>query len=103
MRIDPNAWLLTLPAALALIQLALQPADHVVKRLCREAVRLEASAWQQLAGGGGVGANSAPPPGERFARVSAACQRFAFKAAVGALLMTSLASLAAFVGALPAG
>jgi len=101
-RIDPNAWLLTLPAALALIQLALQPADHVVKRICREAVRLEMSAWQQLAGGGGVKASDAAPPGERLARVSATCQRLAFRAAVAALLVTSLASLAAFVGALPA-
>src|SRR4051812_47370325 len=44
-RIDPHAWLITLPLTVALIQLYFQPTNHIVKRWWSDLSRWEVQTW----------------------------------------------------------
>jgi hypothetical protein len=92
-KINPHAWLLTIPITIGLVQVYLQPADNIFKRLWREFTRLESFVWERL----GL------PTSLSVARDNTG-QRHLRKAMFGLIVAgfacASLASFGAFVGVL---
>ena len=91
MKIDPYAWLLTVPATVALIQIYFQPADHLIKRLWREFTHCESLIWERFGW-------------SAIDRVESARQirnTIMYAAVVTGFAIASLASFGAFVGIVP--
>jgi hypothetical protein len=87
---DPHAWVLTIPLTIALIGFFQQPAESPIKRWFGELERREALGWERL----GLPAAFHPSNAE-------------FRAALTGLLLAglaiaSLASVASFLGLIPA-
>ena len=49
-RIDPYAWLLTLPLTLAMVWLYVQPAEHYIKQVWRDLMMRQEHGWMLLTG-----------------------------------------------------
>ncbi|MCI0365841.1 MAG: hypothetical protein L0Y44_14985 [Phycisphaerales bacterium] len=94
MKVDPYVWIVTLPLAVAAVQLYFQPPDHVLKRLWRRAVEMEMFAWRRF--GWQV------PPRWAMLHEHQLGRRASFVLMIMALAVCSLVSLAAFVGVVPA-
>ena len=90
MRIDPHAWLLTVPLTIGLVQLYLLPAESFAKRCWRFVDQSEALVWHSI--GGKPAFHSNP-----------LARKAAFALLLFALAMSSVASFAAFIGWMPAG
>lgn len=86
MRIDPHAWLLTFPMTIGLAQLYLLPAESFAKRCWRRVNQAEAIAWQGLGGR------------KQLLCEGSLARKAAFALMFMGLLMSSLASFAAFIG-----
>ena len=91
MKIDPYAWLLTVPTTIALVQLYFQPADHLLKRLWRDFVRCESLVWERMGW-------STP---EKMRSGHSLRNTIIFAAAVTGFAIASLASFGAFIGFVP--
>ena len=88
MRIDPHAWLLTAPLTVTLVRLYFLPAESFAKRCWRQVTEAETVGWERLVGR------------------SLRADQFAMRKAVFcimllALLLSSAASFAVFIGLLP--
>lgn len=95
MKIDPYAWLLTVPLTIALMQIWFLPAEHVVKRVWRNFQEAEADVWFRLHLG-----LWRPEPGS-ISGWSLLNRRAAHHVLVAVFALTSLASFATFIGVLP--
>jgi len=87
-RIDPHAWLLTAPLTVTLVRLYFLPAESFAKRCWRQVTEAETVGWERLVGR------------------SLRADQFAMRKAVFcimllALLLSSAASFAVFIGLLP--
>lgn len=87
MQIDPYAWLVTVPLAFALLQMKLLPQDHAARRLLRQIAEQEANAWDVV----GVRHRPFDLAGNPRMRM------IVFVMTLTALIISSVASLAAFV------
>jgi hypothetical protein len=94
-QIDPYAWLLTVPATIALVQIWFLPAEHAIKRLWRAMRDAEAEVWCRLHFG-----LWRPEPGS-VGYTGWMSRPTAYQAVVAIFAVTSLLSFAAFVGVLP--
>jgi len=92
LQIDPNAWLVTLPITIGLVQLFFQPADHPIRRLLKNVVQMEAEVWSRLT------LADLEATASRTFRIGRLVHCFA----TVCMAVASLASLGAFVG-LPVG
>ena len=88
LQIDPNAWLVTLPITIGLVQLFFQPADHPIRKLLKGVVQVEAEVWSRLT------MSDVDSAASRTIRVG----RFVHCFATVCMAVASLASLGAFVG-----
>ena len=95
MKIDPYAWLLTVPLTIALVQVWFLPAEHAVKRCLRTIQEAEADVWMRLNRG-----LWRPEPGE-LCGASWLRGRVLHHAMVAVFALTSMLSFAAFVGIWP--
>ena len=48
MKINPHAWLFTIPITIGLVQIYWQPADNILKRFWRELTRIDTFVWDRL-------------------------------------------------------
>lgn len=90
--VDPQGWLVTLPLLAALLWLYFQPAEHAIKRVWRDVMRQEAQAMAQVAG---VDIHPDSPLRLRI-------ERMLYWAAIAVLALGTLASVAAYLGLMPA-
>lgn len=92
LHIDPHAWLITVPLAIALVQVKILPRDHFTKRWLKQIAEREGAGWEMM----GVRDRPFDLSDKPRARLAL------FGAAVAALVISSLASFAAFVMGGPA-
>ena len=92
MKVDPHGWLVTLPLFAALLWLYCQPTHHILKQAWRELMRHEARAMAQVAG-----VEACPDSPAR-----SLIEWLLFRVALIVLGIGSAASLAAYLGVLPA-
>ncbi|MFA9479596.1 hypothetical protein ACERK3_15005 [Phycisphaerales bacterium AB-hyl4] len=48
--VDPNVWMVSLPVVVALVAVAMQPAESTLRRWGRELLRADAMAWGMVSG-----------------------------------------------------
>ena len=95
MKIDPYAWLLTVPLTIGLVQIWFLPADHALKRVWRSVLEAEADVWFRLHRG-----LYRPEPGQ--VGYSTWLHRAgAYLLLIGVFAVASLLSFASFIGVLP--
>lgn len=87
MNVDPYAWLITVPLAIALVQAKILPRDHFAKRWLQHIADHEGAAWQMM------GVRERPFDLSDKPRIRLAV----FAVAFVALALSSLASFVAFL------
>ena len=92
LHIDPHAWMITVPLAIALVQAKLLPRDHFAKRWLKQIAQQEAVGWEMM----GVRDRPFDLNDKPRTRLTV------FAVALAALVISSLISFAAFVLSGPA-
>ena len=87
MHIDPHAWLITVPLAIALLQAKILPQQHFAKRWLKQIAEQEGAGWEMM----GVRERPFDLSDKPRARM------IVFVVMIAALTISSLASFVAFV------
>ena len=87
MHIDPHAWLVTVPLAVALVQAKILPRDHFAKRWLNQIAEREGAGWEM------VGVRERPFDLSDKPRA----RTVVFAVAFAALVLSSLASFITFM------
>lgn len=95
MKIDPYAWLLTVPLTIAMVQVWFLPREHAVKRLWQSVQEAEAEVWFRLYGGAWR-PDPSRLPGSAWMNTATV-----YHMVLAVFGITSLASFASFLGVLP--
>ncbi len=95
MKIDPYAWLLTVPLTIAMVQIWFLPREHAIKRLWHSMQEAESDVWCRLHGG-----TWRPDPG-RLPGAAWINTAMVYHGVLAVFAATSLASFASFLDVLP--